>query len=119
VAATSAVLLLAATTLAALIGLSAECTGSTEDCPHSDTYRGVLLTVPVVAALLLVAGTAWSIRRRTLSPLALAEAATLAVAALVDAILNTPDIGTMVLLALAAGIGAAALRRATQPPRER
>jgi hypothetical protein len=64
-------------------------------------------------------GTAWSIRRRTLSPLGLAEAATLAVAALVDAILNTPDMGTVVALALAAGIGAAALRRATQPPRER
>jgi hypothetical protein len=114
----AAVLLLAATTFASLIGLSAECTGSTADCPHSDVYRGALLATPIAAAILLVGGTAWSIRRRTLRPLVLAEAAVLAVDALTDAVLNTPDIGTFVLLAVAAAIGGVVLQRPTQPPRQ-
>jgi len=53
-----------------------------------------------------------------LRPLVLAEAAVLAVAALVDAALNTSDIGTAVLLALAGVIGGAARRRPTGPPRQ-
>jgi len=109
-AAIAAVVLLAGTTVAVLIGLNAECTGSTDDCPHSDAYRYTLLSLPIAGAILLLGGTAWAIRRRTLRPLVLAEAAFLAVVALTDAVLNTPDIGTAVSLAVAAAVGRAALR---------
>ena len=70
--AAAAIVLLGATVVASLIGLSAECTGSTADCPHSDAYRGALLAIPITAAILLVGGTAWSISKRALWPLVLA-----------------------------------------------
>jgi hypothetical protein len=113
---TSAAVLLAATTAASLIGLNAECNGSGAECPRSAAYRGALLADPVVALVLLLFGTMWSFRRRTLRPLVLAEASVLAVIALVDAIINTPDIGTVVLLASAAALGRAALRRPARVP---
>ena len=107
--ATSAVVLLAALTVASLIGLNAECNGA--DCPRSDAYRYTLLSIPITAALLLAAGAVWSIRRRRLWPLVLAEAAVLAAAALIDAVLNAADVGTVVWLGVAAIAGRAALRR--------
>ena len=108
-AATAAVGLLAATTFAALIGFSAECTGSTADCPRSDAYRGTLLAMPLAAGVMLVAGAAWSFRRRSPRPLVLAEAGVLALAAIVGSFLGTTGIGTVVLLLLAFVIGRAAL----------
>ena len=74
-------------------------------------YRYTLLSIPITAALLLVAGTVSSIRRRRLWPLVLAEAGTLAAAAMIDAVLNTPDVGTLVVLVVAAVMGLTALRR--------
>ncbi len=107
--AASSVLLLAATTVASLIALNAECNGA--DCPRSDAYRYTVVAVPIVAALLLAAGAVWSIQRRRLWPLVLAEAAVLAVAALTDAVLNAADVGTVVWVVVAAAVGRAALRR--------
>jgi hypothetical protein len=109
----AAVALVTATTVASLIGLNAECNGSASECPRSDAYRAGLLAMPCAALVLLLGGTVWSIRKRTLRPLVVAEAAVLAVEALVDATLNTPDIGTVVLLAFATVIGGAALRQST------
>ncbi len=94
-------ILLAATAIASLIGLSAECTGSTSDCPRSEAYRDTLVAMPLATAALLVGGVAWSIRRRTVKPLILAEAAALVLVALTDALFNSPDIGTVVLVGLA------------------
>jgi hypothetical protein len=108
---TSAAVLLAAITAAALIGLNAECNGSAGECPRSAAYRGALLADPVVALVLLLVGAIWSVRQRTVRPLVLAEASVLGVSALVDAIINSPDIGTVVFLAIAVGLGRAALRR--------
>lgn len=103
--------LLAGITVASLIGLNADCNGATGECPRSDAYRARLLGYPVVVLVLLLVGTIWSFRKRTLRPLVLAEASVLALSALADAIINTPDIGTGVFLAAAAAIGWAALRR--------
>jgi hypothetical protein len=102
-------LVVAATTVASLIGLNAECNGA--DCPRSDAYRYALLAIPITAALLVAAGAIWSIRRRRLWPLVLAEATVLAVASLTDAVLNAADVGTVLLLVVAAVAGRAALRR--------
>jgi hypothetical protein len=110
--------LLGAITIATLIGLNAECNGSANECPRSDAYRGALLATPCIALVLLLVGTVWSVRKRTLRPLVLAEASSLAVSALVDATLNTPDLGTLVLLVVATLIGAAALRQPTSPPQQ-
>jgi hypothetical protein len=113
-AGTFAVVLLAGITVASLIGLNAECNGAADECPRSAAYRGRLLGHPVVVLVLLLVGTIWSFRQRTLRPLVLAEASVLALSALAEAIINTPDIGTAGFLATAAVIGWAALRR---PPR--
>ena len=51
-------MLLAATTFAALVGLTAECTGPTADCPRSDAYRATLIAMPLLSAVLLVVGAA-------------------------------------------------------------
>jgi hypothetical protein len=109
-----AAMLIAAITAASLIGLNAECNGSGAECPRSAAYRGVLLADPVVALALLLVGAIWALRRRTLRPLILAEASVLALSGLVDAVLDAPDIGTVVLL-----VGAAALGRAALPRRAR
>ena len=98
--------------LGALIGLSAECTGSTKDCPHSDAWRAAVLATPVATVVLLIAGAAWSLSIRRLWPLVLAVAAVLALDALVDAVLDTPDLGTAVLLAASLALGGPALKRA-------
>jgi hypothetical protein len=109
----AAVMLLAATTFAALVGLTAECTGSTADCPPSDAHRGTLIAMPLLSAVLLVVGAAWSIRRRSIRPLVLAEACVLAVAAVVGSLLGGTGLVTVALVALAVVIGRAAMR----PPR--
>jgi hypothetical protein len=106
------VLLLATLTVGVLIGLNAECSGPSSDCPRSDAYRAALVAIPPAAALLLVVGGVWSARRRSLRPLVLAEAAVIALAPTVDAVLNGPDGSTFVLLAVATVIAAAALRPA-------
>ena len=111
-----AAVLLAVITAASLIGLDAECNGSSAECPRSAAYRGALLADPVFALVLLLGGAVWAIRRRTLRPLVLAEAAVLAVSALVGAALDTPGVGTVVLLAGAVALGAAALRRPASRP---
>jgi hypothetical protein len=105
----AAVVLAAAATFAALVGLSAECTGSTTDCPPSDAHRGTLIAMPLLSAVLLVVGAAWSIRRSSVRPLVLAEACVLAVAAVIGSILGGTGIVTIVLLALAFVIGQAAM----------
>lgn len=106
-----AAVLLAAITAASLIGLNAECNGSGAECPRSAAYSGVLLADPVVTFTVLLVGAAWALRRRTIRPLILAEAAVLALSALVDAVLDAPDIGTVVLLAGTVALGRAALPR--------
>jgi hypothetical protein len=105
----TALILLAVITIGALIGLNAECNSG--DCPRSDGYRAALLAVPPTVAIVLVAGAAWSIRRRRLYPLALAEAGALGVVALVDATLEGPDVGTVVLGGVAIGIGVLVTRQ--------
>jgi hypothetical protein len=100
-AAAGAVLLLAVTAIGSLIGLAAECTGSTTECPRSLAYRGTLVAMPLAVAILLLGGSGWSIRKRTVRPLILAEAAALLLVALTDALFNNPDIGTVVLVGLA------------------
>jgi len=105
----AAVIVLGVTSIGALIGLNAECNSA--DCPHSDAYRGALLAIPPTVAVLLLSGAIWSIRRRMLRPLVLAEAAALAVAVLIDAALQGPDAGTLVFGGLAIGTAAAAARR--------
>ena len=111
----SALLLLGLITLAALIGLNAECNGA--DCPRSDAYRYSIVAGPVATLVLLVAGTVWSIVRRRLSPLVLAEAASLAVVALLDAARSSLDLGTVVLLGIAALVARAAVARLTSRAR--
>ncbi len=105
----SALVLLALVTVAALIGLNAECNGA--GCPRSDAYRYTIIAGPVATFVLLVAGTAWSILRRRLWPLVLAQAASVAVVALLGAALASFDLGTVVLLAIAALVGRAAVGR--------
>jgi len=95
--------ILAVTTIGALIGLNAECNGA--DCPRSEAWRGAVVAMPVAAGILLLVGATWSVASRKLRPLVLAEAAVLAVVALVDAAISKPDIGTLVLLALAGLVG--------------
>ena len=112
----SAVLLLAVASVASLIGLNAECNGAADECPRSDAYRWTLVAFPVVALVLLVAGTVWSVRRRALWPLVLAEAALLGAAAVTDVGLNELDTGSVVLVLVAAGVGWAALDRRRRPP---
>lgn len=107
----AALIVFGVTSIGALIGLNAECNGSSADCPRSDAYRGALLAVPPMMAVLLLGGATWSIRRRRLRPLVLAEAAALGVAVLIDAALQGPDAGTLVFGGLAIGTAAAATRR--------
>src|SRR5262245_10975387 len=103
----SALLLLTLVTIAGLIGLNAECNGA--DCPRSDAYRYTIVAAPVATLILLAAGTALSILRRRLWPLVLAEAVSLAVVALLDAGRSSLGLHTVVLLAIAALIGRAAV----------
>jgi hypothetical protein len=107
----AALIVFGVTSIGALIGLNAECNGSSVDCPHSDAYRAALLAVPPTMAVLLFGGAIWSIRRRKLRPLVLAEAAALGVAVLIDAALQGPDVGTLMFGGLAIGTAAAAARR--------
>jgi hypothetical protein len=90
--------------------LSAECNGSTLDCPHSDAWRAAVISTPVVVALFLLVGAVWSVVSRRVRPLVLAEAAALALVALVDGALSDADIGTGVLLATASFVVWRALR---------
>ena len=106
---TSAVVLLVVLTVGSLIGLNAECNGA--GCPRSDAYRYTLVSFPIAAALLLAAGAAWSILRRRLWPLVLAEAAALAAVALAGAVLDAAGVATVVWLVAAAVVGRAAWRR--------
>jgi len=112
VVAMSALVLLAALTVASLIGLNAECNGA--GCPRSDAYRDTLVSFPILAALLLAAGAAWSIRRRRLWPLVLAEAATVASVALAGAVLDSAGVATVVWLVISAAAGRAAWRRRSE-----
>src|SRR5262249_59428861 len=76
-AAVVAVALLAVVTIGSLVGLNAECNGTADECPRSDAYIGLRLAMPPAVLLVLVIGTVWAIRRRTLRPLWLAEAVVL------------------------------------------
>jgi hypothetical protein len=106
-----ALALLAGITVAVLVGLNAECTGSTSDCPRSDAYRYTLVVTPLVAAVVLLVGGPWGIRARRLWPLVLAEAVVLAAFSLVGVALGGAGIGTAVLFAAAVLLGGGALRR--------
>ena len=59
-------------TIGALIGLNAERSGA--NCPRSDAWRGGVIAMPVMAAILPLVGAAGSIASRKLRPLVLAEA---------------------------------------------
>src|SRR5690348_9737767 len=107
----SAVVLFAVVTISSLVGLNAECNGAAGECPRSDTYRATLLAFPVLTLVLLVAGALWAARRRALWPLALAEAAVIGLAALVDASLDRVDTGDTFLFLVATSIAWAALDR--------
>lgn len=111
----SAVLLLLAVTAASLIGLNAQCNGAASECPRSDAYRFGLLATPIAAAILLVAGGVLCVSKRALWPLFLAEAAVLALDAVTDGFVETPDVGTAFWLGLAILIGWLALRSRARP----
>ncbi len=98
----------AVTTIAALIGLNAECNGA--DCPRSDAWRATVVATPVATAILLLVGATWSAISRKLRPLVLAEAAVLALVALVGVAFDEAGLGTVVLLAVAGLVGWRALR---------
>jgi hypothetical protein len=101
--------ILGAVTIAALIGLNAECNGA--DCPRSDAWRATVVATPVATAILLLGGATWSGISRKLQPLVLAEAAVLALVALVGVAFDEAGIGTVVLLAVAGFVGWRALGR--------
>ena len=66
---------------------------------------------PVATAILLLGGATWSGISRRLQPLVLAEAAVLALVALVGVAFDEAGIGTVVLLAVAGFVGWRALGR--------
>ena len=99
----------AVTTIAALIGLNAECNGA--DCPRSDAWRATVVATPVAALILLLVGATLSAITRKLRPLVLAEAAVLALLALVGIAFDEAGLGTAVLLAVAGFVAWRALRR--------
>jgi hypothetical protein len=99
--------ILGAVTIAALIGLNAECNGA--DCPRSDAWRATVVATPVATAILLLGGATWSGISRKLQPLVLAEGAVLALLALVGVALDDAGLGTVVLLAVAGFVGWRAL----------
>src|SRR5262245_43786607 len=109
----SALLLVTLVTAAAMIGLNAECNGA--GCPRSDVYRFTIVPGPVATLVALATGTAWSIFRRRIWPLVLAEAVSLAVVALLDAGRSSFGLGTVILLAIAALVGRAAVGRMASP----
>jgi len=101
--------ILAVVTIAALIGLNAECNGA--DCPRSDAWRATVVATPVATATLLLVGATWSAMTRKLRPLVLAEAAVLALVALLGVAFGEAGLATVVLLAVAGFVGWRALRR--------
>ena len=108
---------LGAITIGALVGLNAECNGPTTDCPRSAAYRYTLVALPPASLALLVAGTVWSIRRRSLRPLVLAEAAVLGLGPVVGVLLGSSGAVTVLLLAVAVAVGRSALRGSPPEPR--
>jgi len=76
----------------------------------SDAYRFSLLAMPIAAAIVLVVGGVFCVRKRALWPLFLAEAAVLAIDALTGGFVEAPDLGTALWLGLAILIGWLALR---------
>jgi hypothetical protein len=109
-AVSTAAVLVAAITIGSLIGLNAECNGPVDECPRSDSYVGTRLALPPIALVLVIVGAVWSVRRRTVRPLVLAEAAVLAIVAIVGAASGGAGIGAFVLLVVAAAVGRAAWR---------
>src|SRR4029079_2560815 len=101
--------ILGAVTIAALIGLNAECNGA--DCPRSDTWRATVVATPVATAILLLGGATWSGISRRLQPRVPAAAARLALLAAGRVALDDAGLGTMVLLAVAGFVGWRALGR--------
>ena len=101
--------ILAGITIAALIGLNAECNGA--DCPRSDAWRATVVATPVATAILLLVGATLSAITRKLRPLVLAEAAVLALLALVGIAFDEAGLATVVLLAVAGLVGWRALRK--------
>jgi len=101
--------ILAVVTIAALIGLNAECNGA--DCPRSDAWRGTVVATPVATAILLLVGATWSAITRKLRPLVLAEATVLALVALLGVAFDGAGLATVVLLAVAGVVGWRALGR--------
>ena len=90
--------ILAVVTIAALIGLNAECNGA--DCPRSDAWRATVVATPVATAILLLVGATWSAITRKLRPLVLAEATVLALVALLGVAFDGAGPATVVLLAV-------------------
>jgi len=101
--------ILAVVTIAALIGLNAECNGA--DCPRSDAWRATVVATPVATAILLLVGATWSAITRKLRPLVLAEATVLALVALLGVAFDGAGPATVVLLAVAGVVGWRALGR--------
>jgi hypothetical protein len=101
--------ILAVVTIAALIGLNAECNGA--DCPRSDAWRATVVATPVATAILLLVGATWSAITRKLRPLVLAEATVLALVALLGVAFDGAGLATVVLLAVAGVVGWRALGR--------
>jgi hypothetical protein len=110
-AAVAALALLGVITIGVLVGLNAECNGPTTDCPRSATYRYALVALPPASLALLVSGTVWSIRRRSLRPLVLAEAAVLGLGPLVGVFLGSFGAVTVLVIAVAVAVGWSALQR--------
>jgi len=73
-----ALFILAFITVAALIGLNAECNGTASECPRSTAYRVTHLSAPIVALLILGGGAVVSARRRSPVPLLMACGGTIA-----------------------------------------
>ena len=107
VAVAAALFIQAFTTIAALIGLNAECNGA--DCPRSDAWRATVVALPVVALILLLVGATWSASTRKLRPLVLAEAAVIALVPLVGLAFGDAGLSTVVWAAVAGLVGWRAL----------
>ena|SRR2546423_12198973 len=118
-AAVAGLVLLGGTAIAAAVSLNAECLGPSSECPRSAAYRYTLLALPIAALALVVAGTGWSVRRRSLQPVVLAEAVVLGLDTIVDSVLDYFGAVNALLLATAIGIGWSAfsgIRRARPDP---
>src|SRR6476619_4605779 len=95
--------ILGAVTIAALIGLNAECNGA--DCPRSDAWRATVVATPVATAILLLGGATWSGSSRRLRPLVLAGAGALGRGGRAGVAFDEAGPGIVALLAVAGFVG--------------